>query len=295
MAKGRKINKIENASRAEDNAKEDVIYSLLTDLGAIGCFKSKIDNAERRKIVKLIIKTIQDGSEGKLRSETRERLTALKSYKLITVRGKTIKLTKKGIEFLKYRNKEYYLGKLLLIDKYKRTKHPDIFIECFNQFVELPYNKRKSISSADGAEINYRNVWKNFVNGVYTRLQQKKPLKVVKNVCSTALRNKTVGTKAPMDMSVSTLKKILKELLQLGGELDGGKELRKIKGKTSFSIENMLEKHLEEIIRSNFKTIFPDLEIIDNNQQHYTIHRNLIDILCRNKKDRSYVVIELKR
>ncbi len=31
------------------------------------------------------------------------------------------------------------------MDKYRRTKHPDIFIECLNQFVELSNKERKSI------------------------------------------------------------------------------------------------------------------------------------------------------
>jgi|Deesub1362B_J571_1020462.scaffolds.fasta_scaffold00589_10 hypothetical protein len=52
---------------------------------------------------------------------TWERLVALKSYKLISIRNNTFKLTRRGVEFLKHEDKEYYLGKILLMDKYKRT------------------------------------------------------------------------------------------------------------------------------------------------------------------------------
>ena len=57
----------------------------------------------------------------------------------------------------------------------------------------------------------------------------------------------------------------------------------------------MLELHLEDVIRRNFKTLFPDLKIVDNNQHYYTKDGNYIDILCKSKRDGSYVVIELKR
>ena len=52
---------------------------------------------------------------------------------------------------------------------------------------------------------------------------------------------------------------------------------------------------IEEVIRRSFKALFPDLQIIDNDQHYYTKDGNYIDILCRSKKDGSYVIIELKR
>ena len=46
-----------------------------------------------------------------------ERLVALRSYKLISTRSRSFRLTRRGIEFLKHEDKEFYLGKIMLSDK----------------------------------------------------------------------------------------------------------------------------------------------------------------------------------
>ena len=230
-----------------------------------------------------------------------ERLVALKSYRLISVRNKTFRLTKRGIEFLKHEDKEYYLGKILLMDKYKRTKHPDIFIECFNQFVKLSARERKAIKKvvlsgySDFGEISEDEwaTWDRYIVKIYSKLGKKKSQELIRRICNSSLRNITIGVKAPVNIPVKTLRKILEELKE---ENTFNKEkLEKVENKSSFTVKNLLELHIEEIIRRNFKKLFPNLQIIDNGQHYYTNNGNYIDILCKNNNDNSYVVIELKR
>jgi len=98
----------------------------------------------------------------------------------------------------------------------------------------------------------------------------------------------------PINIPVETLKKILKELKEAENTFNKEK-LEKVENKSSFIVKNLLELHIEEVIRRNFKTLFPDLQIIDNGQHYYTKNGNYIDILCKSTSDGSYVVIELKR
>jgi len=90
------------------------------------------------------------------------------------------------------------------------------------------------------------------------------------------------------------LKKILKELEETESIFKKEKS-EEIENKSTFIVKNLLELHIEEVIRRNFKILFPDLQIIDGDQHYYTKDGNYIDILCKNKKDGSYVIIELKR
>jgi len=236
-----------------------------------------------------------------------ERLTALKSYKLISAEKNEIKLTQRGIEFLKHDDKAYYLGKILLMDKYKRTKHPEIFKTCFEEFVNLTSNDRKLLKKVllMGYEIDYEdikekdlNVWKKFENNIAAKLRHKN-IKVDRNairaVCGRSLRNIIVGTQAPMDIPLPALKKILEELQTLTKVLSSEKSLTKNVDEKSLTIQNMLELQVEEMIRRNFNSLFPELKIIDNNQHYYTIDGNYIDILAKSKKTGEYAIIELKR
>lgn len=235
-----------------------------------------------------------------------ERITALRSYKLISVRGGDIRITKRGFEFLKHENKEYYLGKILLMDKYKRTRHPEIFTACLEEFVNLPYTDRKLVKKVlhRGTEIDYNELkekdwgrYREFITDVNNKLQKKYDVNpdVVGRVCDYVLRNTTVGTKAPMDIPIQTLRKILSEMRRLRDEAKNDKELEEKVGDKSFVVQNLLELHLEDIIRRNFKSLFPNLEIIDNGQHYYTEEGNYIDILCKDKINGGYVIIELKR
>ena len=231
---------------------------------------------------------------------TWERFVALKSYKLISIRNKTFRLTRRGIEFLKHEDKEYYLGKILIMDKYKRTKHPDIFIECFNQYVKLSKREREIIknievySDPDDISKEEWKVWNTYIEKVRQMLEKEDSKKPIKRVCDHALRKLIVGVKAPVEIPIGTLKKILKELKEAEDTYNKEK-LDKIETKQSFILKNLLELHVEDLIRRNFKLIFPDLQIIDNGQHYYTKDGNYIDILCKNNKDDSYIVIELKR
>ncbi|WP_456468830.1 endonuclease NucS domain-containing protein [Archaeoglobus sp.] len=96
-------------------------------------------------------------------------------------------------------------------------------------------------------------------------------------------------------MSVKTLKRIIKELdeIKKGVEdIEDGEKETKIQ---DVVIENLLEMHLEDLIRRNISKIFPDFEIIDGGRHYYTKNGNYLDILCKDRKDGSLVVIELKR
>lgn len=113
--------------------------------------------------------------------------------------------------------------------------------------------------------------------------------------CGDVFRGVVVGVKDPGEFSVDILKSILNEIRSLQPKyMEIKTEDRKVDEKM-YVIEHILEEHLEEVIRRNFKTVFPDLEIIDNGKHYYTSSGNYTDILCKNKNTGDYTVIELKR
>ena len=114
-------------------------------------------------------------------------------------------------------------------------------------------------------------------------------------MCDYVFRGMSVGVKNPNEFPVDMFKRVLNEIISLQSRYNKIKiEDRKVDEKI-YVMENILEIHLEELIRRNFNSLFPNLEIIDNDQHYYTSSGNYIDILCRNKKKGEYVVIELKR
>ena len=96
-------------------------------------------------------------------------------------------------------------------------------------------------------------------------------------------------------MSVKTLKRIIKELEEIKKGVEDIKDGEKETKIQDVVIENLLEMHLEDLIRRNISKIFPDFEIIDGGRHYYTKNGNYLDILCKDRKDGSLVVIELKR
>ena len=142
----------------DKSTKVKVLYTLLTEMEKLGCFEIKTKPKYRRKIAELIANTSKNYLENELLNKTLdvdmgedfydaacERLAALKSYKLIYKRNKSFRLTRRGVEFLKHEDKEFYIGKIILSDKYKRTKHPDVFLECLKVYVSLSKKDRNSI------------------------------------------------------------------------------------------------------------------------------------------------------
>ncbi len=243
----------------------------------------------------------------KLYEATFERLTALKSYKLISVKKRKLRVTERGFNFLKHDNKWYYLGKILLTDKYRRTQHPDVFLACYGEFVTLPYESRASIkkfilsgSGDEDGDLSEEDftTYREFITNVARRCG--KADSIVERVCNPALGNTIVGTIAPMDLPVEELSQIIAEFDALEeffltsdpikADLDVNSE-----GVKTLVIENMLELHLEDVIRRNFHQLFPDLEIVDKNQHYRTRDGTYIDIFCKHKQDDKYTVIELKR
>ncbi|MCT8337627.1 DUF91 domain-containing protein [Methanoculleus sp. Afa-1] len=246
-------------------------------------------------------------NKNKLSEATFERLTALKSYKLISVKKRRLRATGRGFNFLKSENKQYYLGKILLTDKYRRTKHPDVFLACYREFVTTSEEKRASIRKSifsgrgdedeDLSEEDFTS-YREFIENVAKRCGRADD--IVGKVCDLALRNTIVGTIAPIDLPVEELSQIVAEFDALEKFFltnDPGKTDLEAnsEGITTLVIDNMLELHLEDVVRRNFHQLFPDLEIVDKNQHYRTRDGTYIDIFCKHKQDDKYTVIELKR
>lgn len=246
---------------------------------------------------------------------TFERLTALKSYKLIETRKQKIRVTERGFNFLKHDNKRYYLGKLFITDKYQRTKHPDIFLACFKEILSLSEEKRARIRRVllSGRDYDYDEIsdedyasFQSFIERVHKRCNNEKSIDTVRTVCDLALRNTVVGTISLIDLPVNELSMIITEFdkfeervithetidTNIAIDINAGTGMDRSK---TFVINNMLELHLEDVIRRNFESMFPDLEIIDNNQHYRTKYGTYIDIFCKHKQEDSYVILELKR
>jgi len=283
-----------------NTSQEKSIYSLLTELEKVGCFELKLTNVERRKVVKEIIKAIKNNSidsfcteEDRFKNAVFERLISLKSYKLITIRNKDFRLTSRGNEFLKHEDKEYYLAKLLLMDKYKRTKHPDIFIKSLERYVLLSKEKRELLM--DYRQESHEKFRRKLAEEIAKDLNLKDKIQHVSLVCTQSLRRIIVGTVGAEDIPVKTLKKILVEIKNSEMEAKGIKKQERKLDEKSFIVDNVLECHIEDIIRRNFKKLFPDLRIIDQGQHYRTINGNYIDILAKNKNNNALYIIELKR
>jgi hypothetical protein len=250
-----------------------------------------------------------------LYSATFERLTALQSYKLITIRKQKLRVTERGFNFLKHDNKRYYLGKILITDKYQRTKHPDVFLACFKELLSLSEEKRARVRRVllSGRDYDYDELsdeeyasFRSFIERVHTRCNNEKTIDIVGQVCGLALRNTIVGTISPIDLPVNELSRIINEFdkfeeqvtthdtidTNIGIDSNFRTDTDRVK---TFVINNMLELHLEDVIRRNFENMFPDLEIIDGNQHYRTKCGTYIDIFCKHKQEDSYVILELKR
>lgn len=229
------------------------------------------------------------------------RLVALKSYKLISPSSKSFRLSRRGVEFLKHEDKEYYLGKILLSDKYKRTKYPEVFIEVLKIYTSLTPMMRKSVkkivlkeNSAElWEDLNEKDFdrWFKFVDKVHERFPAI-PKDTISKICDSSLRSATIGTKSPIEIPVKKLKKIIEELEEIQHYSAQTSQPKRVR---SFVVENLLELHLEDLLRRNISKIFPNFEIVDGNQHYYTKDGNYIDILCKDRSDGGIVIIELKR
>ena len=269
---------------------EKVIYALITEMEKVGCFEFKATNNERKIIAKRIIKSVERGSSIiYIERRTAERWAALQSYNFIKITNNDFKITPKGNEFLKHEDKEYYLAKITLMDKYKRTKHPEIFLECLEEYIQLSDNKRRLLTDweCDG----HKDFRKEFSEKVSENLKSKKldeiiisrvenrqrdiPRKrevtltnLVPRVCDYIFLAPMAGVKNPSEFPIGMFKRVLNEIISLQSKYNKIKsEDRKVDEKI-YVMENILEVHLEELIRRNFNSLFPNLEIIDNDQ-HY--------------------------
>ena len=148
-----------------------------------------------------------------------ERMNSLKSLKFISITNNKIKLTKRGKEFLNHEDKEYYLGKILLEDKYKRTTKPEIFIQCFNNFVNLSEKEREAVKKKlmAGRTVDYEDIseydlkcWGKYYKNVSDSLPPE--FSDHTSICDKALRSISVGVKNPMDIEILALRQIVKEL-----------------------------------------------------------------------------------
>jgi len=230
-----------------------------------------------------------------------ERLVALKSLKFVSRRKRGLRITKRGIEFLKHEDREYYLLKILISEKLKRTKHPEIFIECYKQYARLSPIERRHVKrilkkrGVDHKVLTNKDfeIWWKFINQILKSLKNKgvnANRDLASRICDSALTALTVGLKDPIDYNIKKIKKVVKEIAEVREVTKKASE-RDVR---SYIIDNLLETHLEEIIRRNFDKIFPDVEVIDGGNHYLTAEGNYIDILAKDKNG-YYVVIELKR
>ena len=158
-----------------------------------------------------------------------ERYTSLKSYKFIAKSKNTLKFTERGLEFLKHDDKEYYLGKILIMDKYKRTSRPDVFIESYKQFFLLKENEQKeliysvlhrcdtyeneSYENNDPTLDSWSILDKNIKEGL--DCEGHAPCENRLRICGDAFSSIVVGLKPPISVSIEKLIKIFNDLIQL--------------------------------------------------------------------------------
>jgi len=221
-----------------------------------------------------------------------ERLCALRYYGFVSRNAKKFKLTKRGEEFLKSQEKELFLAKITVLDKLKRTKHPEILLTCLEELFKLPKEEFKVLKKRYGVEyLTYEHkydekvldFYMEFVSRVRKKIGRKKSIELVSRVIDDALRQIIVGTKPLIDFPQRILKRVLDEIKKE----EIAEEYK--------NVEVVKEAHLEELIRENFEKLFPELEIVDGGKHYRTKKGSFIDILAKEKDKNCYVVIELKK
>ncbi|MEM4496399.1 MAG: hypothetical protein QXM06_03785 [Archaeoglobaceae archaeon] len=212
-----------------------------------------------------------------------ERLCALRHYKLIS-RGRKFRISKRGEEFLKNQDKEYYLAKITIEEKLKRTRYPEILLASLQEFLNLKNDDIKAIKNflekrgyldfTESVEIEKDfEIWWKFVEKIHKRLGEKATKEKIAEVFDRNMRKIVVGTKALIDFDLNVLRRVL-------GEIE-------IFEKRTQSLNEFEEADIEELIRRNFENIFPSMEIIDNGRHYRTKAGFYIDILAKEKRSKN--------
>jgi hypothetical protein len=226
-----------------------------------------------------------------------DRINTLKHFKIINQTKDIVKITKRAHEFYKHEDKEYFIYKLGFLDIINNSKYPFFGLNTSRALIQLSesdfkylrlqyecsYNGKKisdnDIKNIDSAYMKFDKIFEGLKNDIpenssisYHRF----------------FKPQSVGRYSLLMIPQNFQKRILNELDETIPET-------KEKDSNYLSIDNILESHIEQIVRRNFVRFFPNYNIIDNNKQYFTSKGNFIDILARNNKNSELLIIELKR
>jgi hypothetical protein len=213
-----------------------------------------------------------------------ERYISLKSYKFIAKSKNKLIFTERSLEFLKHDDKEYYLGKILIMDKYKRTSRPDVFIESYRQFFLLSENEQQILTNSilhrcddEIEEIDYTeiNIWSKLHDNIKRGLEQGgySNCENILRICDNSFRAIVIGLKDPISVSIEKLKKIFEELIQLKKTLS---QVKIIQTKR-VEIRDISTKIVKEKYRKEIDKITLIYELTEKNERN-SIVENMLEL-----------------
>ena len=147
-----------------------------------------------------------------------ERWLSLSKNGLAKTNKNGIKITDKGQELLKSKNKEYFIYKNTIETRLKSIKHPKIFKKCLHNFIKLPIKRRKNIilSVKAGYDIDYEDIPDNayndfikFGNKINNGINNKD---IVFRTISNGMYETNYGAIKIINIPVNIIKKILREI-----------------------------------------------------------------------------------
>lgn len=226
-----------------------------------------------------------------------ERLNTLTHFKFINKTSGIFKVSKRAHEFYKIEDKEYFVYKLGFLDIVNNTKYPFIGLNTSralnqlseNDFKYLRFNHECIYDGKKISQIEEQKIKKAFFifNSIFNTFENTVPANSTISY-HRFFKPQSIGRFSLLHIPLRFQNRIL-------NELDNSIPDTTEKGSNYLSIDNILESHLEQIVRRNFDKFFPNFGIIDNNKQYFTSKGNFIDILARNKTNNELLVIELKR
>lgn len=265
-----------------------ILGQLLRSLQDCGCpFDEKYKEEGNYKAAAQIIKELSNGKDDWSRSIF-SRIVALRYYKFISSTKENFKITKRAFEFYKQQDPKYYFYKIAIFDKISRTKNKELLLDYYDLIIN------KNIKEDDFSLYSRKNYGS---SKMFDLLKSKSGCNKKQVYLTTyrAFRSGYVGTLDLSKIPKNIFKKILNETNEKVLEQKSINSKKSINDdKSFFTVDNLLELHIEEIIRRNFAKFFPKYSIIDKSKHHHTSNGNYIDILAASK-DNEYLIVELKR
>ncbi len=222
-------------------------------------------------------------------------LAFLKKFKLFNPKTQSV-LTKKAVEITSSSTPLFTFCKLDLIPKLgdlqffsviKSFVNVDIkYIERYRILDNLSQKLRQKEVFDD--DFNYTDEWKYYFELEYKYESEFDLEKAISE--ETGIAEDEVRGILSYEYLIHIDKSVLSELIEY---YQKEKNLSQEYNISNTDI-NILEEHLEQIIRRNFSAFFPGLKIIDNQHQHRTIQGDYVDILAQDDNG-NYIVIELKK